>query len=463
MICADERKPRLVLVCSEEMNWFTKLVKTVGQYMTIVTITADDDLLSLYGINKVRACLRDENAVMFFAGPCTGGSSWARLNKTRSVATEMLVRRTQIMFCKLFDVFAHLMERRTHVKFKSLFELPRHCDYWKDPRMAKVIDAPDSHINDFDGCCYGLREQFSHPPKYIKKPWRIVSWGVDFGESLSKKCDGRHEHAPCAGRETLVTQVYTSDSNIVSTILKKLNEEIDQERIVLSDGESRRSRLKVRARGNKSKATCVVVLCVIRDSDHPNKQPLRPQRAQICDTDFHISLIVDPASFRLPLGSNHCGCWPFGETKPAFFCSTLCGCWPSGEKELSFKDPGRHKIKMAMSARSPQPVEPILPGSGGGTVDLFLSHEDSSVAKRSLAVIATMYQTGAQLPMFRLNIDMDLSHAMIWCQNDRLPIVTAISFWFMTGEIETRDLVCGCSTCIDGHANKTARGPCPSI
>lgn len=27
-----------------------------------------------------------------------------------------------------------------------------------------------NHINDFDGCCLELREQFSHPPKYIKKP-----------------------------------------------------------------------------------------------------------------------------------------------------------------------------------------------------------------------------------------------------------------------------------------------------
>ena len=56
---ADERKPRLVLVCSEESNWFTKLENAVGQYMTIVTITADDDLLSMYGINKVKSCLRD--------------------------------------------------------------------------------------------------------------------------------------------------------------------------------------------------------------------------------------------------------------------------------------------------------------------------------------------------------------------------------------------------------------------
>ena len=72
LVCANEKKPRLVLVCSEEMNWFTRLEKAVGQYMTIVTITADDDLLSMYGVNKVRACLRDKNDVMFFAGTMHG-------------------------------------------------------------------------------------------------------------------------------------------------------------------------------------------------------------------------------------------------------------------------------------------------------------------------------------------------------------------------------------------------------
>ena len=228
LISADERKPRLVLVCSEETKLvYTRLEKIVGQYMTIVAITADDDLLSMYGINKVRACLRDNNDVMFFAGPCTGGSSWARLNKTRSIETAMLIRRRQVMFWKLFSAFKVLMDIRRYVNFRSLFELPRHCDYWKDPRILKLIEETENHINDFDGCCYGLREQFSHPPKYIKKPWRIVSWG--------------NEHAPCASREKSLTQVNTS--NIVSTILKKVNKGIDVNRVVLSGDESRRSPL----------------------------------------------------------------------------------------------------------------------------------------------------------------------------------------------------------------------------
>ncbi len=152
LISADERKPRLVLVCSEESNWFTKLENAVGQYMTIVTITADDDLLSMYGMNKVMSCLRDRNDAMFFAGPCTGGSSWARLNRTRSVETAMLIRRRQVMFWKLFAAFERLMEPRPRVQFRSLLELPRHCDYWKDPRMIRLIEKYQGKSNEFDGC-----------------------------------------------------------------------------------------------------------------------------------------------------------------------------------------------------------------------------------------------------------------------------------------------------------------------
>ena len=103
LVSADERKPRLVLVCSEETNWFKRPEKivynrTIHDYRDI---TADDYFLSMYGVNKARACLRDRNDVMFVAGPCTGGSSRARLNKTRSVETAMLIRRRQVMFWKL--------------------------------------------------------------------------------------------------------------------------------------------------------------------------------------------------------------------------------------------------------------------------------------------------------------------------------------------------------------------------
>ena len=74
--------------------------------------------------------------------------------------------------------------------------------------MTTLIEGTESHVHDFDGCMYGLATHYGHRNIPIKKPWRIVSWGVQF-QSLMKKCDHKHQHAPCAGRETRVTQLYT--------------------------------------------------------------------------------------------------------------------------------------------------------------------------------------------------------------------------------------------------------------
>ena len=81
-----------------------------------------------------------------------------------------------------------------------------------------MIEGTESHVHDFDGCMYGLKTQFDDRHIPIKKPWRIVSWGVKF--DLHKKCDRRHDHGKCEGRETRITQTYTQQ--IVDIILKTI-------------------------------------------------------------------------------------------------------------------------------------------------------------------------------------------------------------------------------------------------
>ena len=112
-------------------------------------------------------------------------------------------------------------------------ELPRGCLYWNNEEVKFMIEGTESTIHDFDGCCYGLRQKFGDSNLYIKKPWRIVSWNVNIDGKLSLKCDGRHEHTPCAGRETIHTQVYTS--KIVSIILE------EQEQRCIGDSRSQSS------------------------------------------------------------------------------------------------------------------------------------------------------------------------------------------------------------------------------
>ena len=224
--------PRMVLLCSEETNWFTVMnTKRQEKYgrregtgsinLLVVTITIHDDLNSDYGFHKASLSLRDEKDTIFFAGPCTGGSSWARLNRSKGPETEAIIEAKVEIFKQLWGRFEELFITYDDRQIGIYMELPRGCEYWNNDEVRFMIEGTDSSIHDFDGCCYGLRQKFGDSNKYIKKPWRIVSWNVEVGSQLSLRCDGRHEHVPCAGRETLHTQLYTS--KIVSIILEESN------------------------------------------------------------------------------------------------------------------------------------------------------------------------------------------------------------------------------------------------
>ena len=194
------------MACSEPRNWFTALARHDGPQ--VVTITLVDDLLSEYGGRIARHVLTKPSDLLFFAGPCTGGSSWARLNKTRGIDTAEKIEAKQREFWRLFERFVEIKRHAMIKRAAILFELPGSCDYWKDERLHEVGHDGTSH--EFDGCRYGLKQRYAKKPMPIKKPWRVISWNFELGGSLSKKCNGNHEHGPCAGRETKETQLYTS-------------------------------------------------------------------------------------------------------------------------------------------------------------------------------------------------------------------------------------------------------------
>ena len=212
-----ESTPTMILMCAEPSSLMTKRYREImDTSFHLELITEDDDLLSRYGSAKWRRCLRSNKDCVFFAGPCTGGSPWNRLNKRVNVATAHMIHAKARLYWKLWEEFSNCLLRVIKLDAMALLELPRGCDYWHDERMRCMIDGTDSHIHDFDGCMYGLTTQFGGHRTPIKKPWRIVSWGVKF--DLHKKCDRRHDHGKCEGRETKVTQTYTKQ--IVDIILK---------------------------------------------------------------------------------------------------------------------------------------------------------------------------------------------------------------------------------------------------
>ena len=210
----------MILMCAEPSSLMTKRYREIMVQRNHGLITEDDDLLSRNGSAKWRRCLCSNKDRDFFAGPCTGGSPWNRQNTRVSNATAHMIHAKARLYWKLWVEFSTCLLRVIELDAMALLELPRGCDYWNDERMKCMINGTDSYIHDFDGCMYGLTTQFGDQRIPIKKPWRIVSWGVKFG--LHKKCDRNHEHGKCEGRETRVTQTYTNQ--IVDIILKSVRQ-----------------------------------------------------------------------------------------------------------------------------------------------------------------------------------------------------------------------------------------------
>lgn len=89
----------------------------------------DDDLLSEYGKAKWRRCMRSKAACVFFAGPCTGGSPWNRLNTLVGEATEHVIRMKATLFWKLWDEFLKCLVVVINMDGMALMEFFRGCDY----------------------------------------------------------------------------------------------------------------------------------------------------------------------------------------------------------------------------------------------------------------------------------------------------------------------------------------------
>ena len=90
----------------------------------VVPITEDDDMLSPYGISKARRCLRTKLDSVFFAGPCTGGSPWNRINRWVSEATTQLIEAKKQIFWAMWEVFTSVLSELINMGSPALLELP---------------------------------------------------------------------------------------------------------------------------------------------------------------------------------------------------------------------------------------------------------------------------------------------------------------------------------------------------
>ena len=173
----------------------------------------------------------------------------------------------------MWEVFASVLSELINMGSPALLELPRGCDYWKDRRMTDLVEGTVSHEHKFDGCMYGLKSQFQETPKPIKKPWRIVTWGVSFPK-LRRRCDRRHDHVECAGRETRITQVYTKW--IAKIIMNGINEHVIKNSPFVN--------VKVMKRWKTLALDDQLKSEMSRDSENVRSHPIKSVATSVCAT-----------------------------------------------------------------------------------------------------------------------------------------------------------------------------------
>ena len=145
--------------------------------------------------------------------PCTGGSSWQRINKGKGPVAQAKIEQHLELFNKLlpnaFKIAQAVILQGTG---RVVFEWPDGCSYWQDPRVVTFISSNKLTQTKLDGCSYGLVSKFGKDVgKPIKKTWRLAHNFPHIGQLMGRKCKCSIDHAICQGRDTKVSENYTPE------------------------------------------------------------------------------------------------------------------------------------------------------------------------------------------------------------------------------------------------------------
>ena len=87
-------------------------------------------------------------------------------------------------------------------------EWPSGCAYWRNKETIAFMEKHKLKTVKFHGCMLGVVSRKTQTP--IKKPWTIATNCEEIIQEFNKfKCDKTHEHAPCAGQDTKLTENYS--------------------------------------------------------------------------------------------------------------------------------------------------------------------------------------------------------------------------------------------------------------
>ena len=173
----------------------------------VLRITEKEDATKPKTVEKAKAFVVQPRCLLFSSMPCTGGSPWQRINVKKPGGYANL-RRHRKLFNALWTNFESIARQAHAARNYIAIEWPRGCSYWLMPKVKNLCTELGLKFVDFHGCMFGLKSVYNG--KLIMKPWRIATNSPELLKGFQGHlCCGHDEHAPCAGKDTKLTENYT--------------------------------------------------------------------------------------------------------------------------------------------------------------------------------------------------------------------------------------------------------------
>ena len=174
----------------------------------IIRITEEIGAATIEGAYLAAKGCSSNNAMIFAAIPCTGGSPFQHLNKHKPDGMRKIREHIKEML-PLLRIFESLCHIAKDSNCKICMEWPTGCTYWSRDDVKSVIKRFDLIKVNFHGCALGLTGIEGGP---LFKPW---TFATDCPEIINifqhVRCSRTHEHESVAGRNTKSTENYTID------------------------------------------------------------------------------------------------------------------------------------------------------------------------------------------------------------------------------------------------------------
>ena len=92
-----------------------------------------------------------------------------------------------------------MCEQQQQLGGEYLFEQPWSASSWKEPKVQRLAQQPNSYLVRTDQCMYNQVDADNHP---IRKRTGFLTNSKSIAVALDRQCDKQHDHQHCVGRDS---------------------------------------------------------------------------------------------------------------------------------------------------------------------------------------------------------------------------------------------------------------------